>query len=372
MSQFKVINKQSLPTELRQLPIFQVIRDEIPAAMKTPEAKKKASTLVFWAMLIALSIFFFTSLPTLIEYAKMGLLFVLYAIIMIVLILLAPKIIRFLHWMGRITLFKAERQSVRNNPIETLRLLEDEAKNAYDSAGEKLTQVEGIEEEFRQSATESTNQAKKLASQVQTLYAQITKAEDEIAKLLQDGRKEEARSKERFISETQTTASMRIQESEAEKENAQFLIQAANETAKVVEILKDNRSAARIYQNATSTSIRILEKKLSLTNKLKSASEGLAEVYQMKDQWKFVEAFSAASGIISYNIASIRSNIRYLNESAALNVGAKASKQDIANFVANMQSGNNALSKINVQEMTQADYNLSTEEKGNQHFNILD
>ncbi|ULT45628.1 hypothetical protein KRR40_21725 [Niabella defluvii] len=61
----------TIPASLKnQLPIFQVIGDKLPAAVKTPEAKKTFSALVFWVLMIGGVIAFVKYLPLLLEYAQ--------------------------------------------------------------------------------------------------------------------------------------------------------------------------------------------------------------------------------------------------------------------------------------------------------------
>ena len=45
--QEKTIDKRNLPAEITSLPIFQVIGNHLPAAVKTPEGKKNGSVSVF-------------------------------------------------------------------------------------------------------------------------------------------------------------------------------------------------------------------------------------------------------------------------------------------------------------------------------------
>jgi hypothetical protein len=92
----------------------------------------------------------------------------------------------------------------------------------------------------------------------------------------------------------------------------------------VIEVLKDNESAARIYVSTLDSSISILQKKMEATQKMKNATEGLADVFNIKDGWVFQEAMSAATQAISQNIASIRSNLEFLDQNNNITVGGSA------------------------------------------------
>jgi hypothetical protein len=65
-----VIDKRSLPTELTQLPIFQVIGNQIPTNFSQPETRKQSPQIVFWGALIGAIWFFYTMLPKLIAFCQ--------------------------------------------------------------------------------------------------------------------------------------------------------------------------------------------------------------------------------------------------------------------------------------------------------------
>ena len=126
----------TIPAELRnQLPIFQVLGDKLPAAVKTPEAKKTISAAFFWIIVIGGAVAFVKYLPLLLEYAQKAVLLTVFSILLIVLLLLAPKIISFLHRLGTTVLFKGEKSIIRNNPIESLQ----------QTLGEKRTQIDALD-----------------------------------------------------------------------------------------------------------------------------------------------------------------------------------------------------------------------------------
>ena len=84
-----------IPAELKnQLPIFQVLGDRLPAPLKTPEGKKTISSIFYWALILGGAYWFFTNLDTLLEYATKSILFIIFGIIFIVLLMLAPQIIK--------------------------------------------------------------------------------------------------------------------------------------------------------------------------------------------------------------------------------------------------------------------------------------
>jgi len=137
----------------------------------------------------------------------------------------------------------------------------------------------------------------------------------------------------------------------------------------VIEVLKDNESAARIYVSTLDSSISILQKKMEATQKMKNATEGLADVFNIKDGWVFQEAMSAATQAISQNIASIRSNLEFLDQNNNITVGGTPSQQELEEFVKRVDERN--LTILNVPMIAGSNYDLKPEEKFDKGFSLL-
>ncbi len=64
-TEIKTLNQNTLPAELKQLPIFQVLGNEIKTVVDTPKTRKTVASVFYWAASIAASIWFFTNIDTL-------------------------------------------------------------------------------------------------------------------------------------------------------------------------------------------------------------------------------------------------------------------------------------------------------------------
>ena len=137
-----------------------------------------------------------------------------------------------------------------------------------------------------------------------------------------------------------------------------------------MEVLKDNESAARIYVSTLDSSISIISKKLEATQKMKNATDGLADVFNIKDGWAFQEAMNAATGAISQNIASIRSNLDFLDQNNNITVGGTPTQGELEEFIRKVDERN--LNVLNVTQMADASYELKPEEKVDKGFTLLD
>ena len=368
-------NKQTLPAtipvELRnQLPIFQVLGDKLPAQMKTPEARKTMSTIIFWILVIGGTIAFVKYLPMMVYYAKQSVLLVIFGILLITLLLLAPRIISVLHRLGNTLLFKGEKAIIRNNPIESLQMLSIDAKDTLKRVKAKIASVDGVRIDMIQSgenaqhaATDKYALAKRFTTDAARLDTSAQEAE-------QNQNAEKASALRRDAKETRTKAFLVGKEGEAEEQNARSYAQYANQFAKVLEVLKDNESAARIYVSTLDSSISIINKKMEATNKMKSATDGLAEVFNIKDGWVFQEAMGAATAAISQNIADIRSNLEFLDQNNTVTVGGTPSQEELNEFIQKVDERN--LKMLNVSEIGTSTYDLKPEEKVDRGFSLLD
>ncbi|MFN5649119.1 MAG: hypothetical protein ACK458_16515, partial [Sphingobacteriales bacterium] len=286
-----------------------------------------------------------------------------------VLLLLMPKIVNLLHRAGTMLLFKSEKQLVRSNPITALELLLRESKDTLKRVKEKITHVDGVRIDMIQSGTQSQQTAEQKYAFVKKLTAEASDRERRGAEATQQGEIEKANEHNRSAKEIRTKAFLMAKEGEAEEHNARAYAQYANQFAKVIEVLKDNESAARIYVNTLDSSIQILQKKLEATQKMKNATEGLADVFQIKDGWVFQEAMGAATQAISHNIASIRSNLEFLDQNNNVTVGGTPSQEELEAFVKKVDE--RQLTRLNVPLIGSAGYDLKTEDKADQGFNIL-
>jgi len=359
----------TIPESLRnQLPIFQVLGDKFPAQAKKPETKKTFSAIIFWIVVLGGAAAFVKYLPQLLQFAQQSVLLVTFSIILIVLIMLAPKIISFLHRGGTMLLFKGEKAIIRNNPVEALQLLLREAKDTLKRVKDKIASVDGVRIDMIQSgvnAQQSAQDKYALAKRF-TIDAgnQDTKATE------QKDNPEKANDLRRIAKETRTKAFLLGKEGEAEEQNARSYAQYANQFAKVLEVLKDNESAARIYVSTLDSSISIINKKMEATNKMKNATDGLAEVFNIKDGWVFQEAMGAATAAISQNIADIRSNLEFLDQNNTVTVGGAPSQEELNAFIQKVDERN--LKMLNVSSIASSSYDLKPEEKVDKGFSLLD
>ncbi|MFN8244475.1 MAG: hypothetical protein U0X40_10520 [Ferruginibacter sp.] len=366
----EIIQKSSLPAELTSLPIFQVIGNQLPSELKNPETKKTLTKLFFWVALIGGSFYFFKILPTLLRYAQQTIWLIIFSIIIVVLVLLYPRIVNFLYNWGKLLLFKGEKSLIRRNPIETLEMLNNDARDTLKKVRDKIASVDGVRINMIDDAEKSKTEAEQKYSQVKSLTESANNLDQEAINLEKQGYQEKANAKKRDAKETRVNASLRMEEGKASETTARQYTQYANQFAKVLEVLKDNESASRIYVNALGSTISIVSKKMEATNKMKSATEGLAEVFQIKDGWKYQQAMDAATTAISQNIARIRSNLEFLDQNRSTTVGANVSQAELENFVKQIDAGR--LETLNVSEMAEASYEMKADEKADKSFNILD
>ena len=357
----------TIPAELKsQLPIFQVLGDKLPAPLKTPEARKTISSVFFWALVLGGSFWFFKNLDTLLAYAQKSVLFVVYGIALVVLLLLAPRIITVLHRLGKTLLFKSEKAIVRSNPVIALQMLLNDAKDTLKRVKEKIAHVDGVRIDMIQSGTLAQKTAEEKYTLVKRLVADAGKQEEMAAAASKEGNTEKSNDHNRVAKETRTKAFLFGKEGEAEEHNARSYAQYANQFAKVIEVLKDNESAARIYVSTLDSSISILQKKLEATQKMRNATEGLADVFNIKDGWVFQEAMSAATQAISQNIASIRSNLEFLDQNNNITVGGAPSQQELEEFVKKVDERN--LTVLNVAAIGNSSHDLKAEERIDKGF----
>ena len=358
-----------IPNDIKsQLPIFSLIGDKLPEAVKSPEAKKTMSTLLFWSLLLGGTLFFFKNIGTLLEYAQQTTWFVIYAISALTLIGLAPKIIGFLNRIGKTLLFKGEKAFVGRNPIASLQLLMQDAKDTLKKVRDKITQAEGVKNEMITNAHTSNKEAEEGFTLLKRLTEQAGELDKQAIEADKAGNKEKANRLRREANETRSTALLRKSEAETSSTLAKQYAQYGNQFSKVVEVLKDNESGAKIYVSTLNSSIKIIESKLSATNKMRSATEGLADVFNIKDGWVFQTAIDAATSQISYNLASIKRNLDFVEQNQTIQIG-KVSQAELEASIKSMDSN---LQTLNIQEITDASHELTQDQKVDKGFNLLD
>ncbi len=363
--------KLNIPTELKSLPIFQVIGNEVRTqTKKLSNPNSTAAKVVFWGGLLGIAALFFKYLPILIQYAQQTVWLIVLSIVIVVLLMLYPKIVSLIYNFGKVMLFKGEKSLVRNNPVETLQILLNDANDTLKKVKNKIASVDGVRIDMITNSEHSKKETELKFQQVRTLTEIAAKIDVEAKELAASGNQEKARSKEREANETRLSANLRMQEGKASEDNARLYAQYANQFAKVFEILKDNESAARIYVSALSSSINIIAKKLEATNKMKSATEGLADVFNIKEGWRFQEAMDAATSAISNNIANIRSNIDFLEENRGATQGIKASQSELENFVKEIDNGR--MMSLNISEISDSNYDLKDKDRIDKAFKLID
>ena len=359
----------ALPFEVsKQLPVFQILNNQLPDKIKTPEAKKTMSQVVFWALFIALGYAFFKALPTLIEFAKMSILLTVYSILAVVLILLFPKIVNLLHTLGSILIFKSDKAIAEKFSIETLQLLLQDVKKTREAVRQRITKVEGVRVNMISEAEEQNQEVQTKVSQIVKLTAKAKKCDTDAIAAKEEGNTELARQLTRDANEARVAATMRDSEREASLELARSYSQYANQFGKALEILKDNESAAKIYDNLLTSSITIIEKKLDATNKMREATEGLADIFEVEDKWKFQVAMQAVKVKIGDNIANIQRNLEFLSESRLNNIEATKSQDELESIVSQLNSGE--IKKLDVQEVSSPYHTLTADERPDKTFSL--
>jgi hypothetical protein len=165
-----------IPTQLRnQLPIFQVLGDKLPAPMKTPEGKKTVASVFYWILILGGAAWFVLNIDNLLTFAEKSIRFVIFAIALIVLLMLAPKIISFLNRAGSTILFKSEKAIVRNNPVIALQMLLQDAKDTLKRVKDKIAHVDGVRIDMIQSGTQAQQTAQEKYALVKRIVADAGK-----------------------------------------------------------------------------------------------------------------------------------------------------------------------------------------------------
>ncbi len=364
-------SKTILPTDVSsQLPIFQILGNQLPEKLQTPEAKKTMGKIAFWVVAILGMVLLYRITPTLVDMAGQLLVLAGYALALIVIAIIAPPAIRLFNSWCELAFVRQETRLNRMYGIERLDLSLREVQEVQKQVRSKITEVEAV----RVDVLTSGKSAEKEADEKLQAMERLTKAAGEYEKLAADfrgkGNEEEANRQNRLAKETRISAATKKSEYESARELASFFAQFGNQSGKALEILKDNESAGRIYIDLLSSSIKIIRKKLDATNKMNAATKGLADIFQVKDKWQFQVAMEAVQFQISSNVAGIRRNLEFLNQSRIDNIVTQPSQDDLENFIKGLKSG--SMKKLNVQQVADPSHTLTTDERVDPAFSIID
>ena len=376
--------KTAVPSSLRELPIFNpqfgignFIENKLPEQLKTPEAKKAIGKWGFWltaAAIIGMIAYnanaISTGIGNFIEIGYKAIILGVVGIATVSLYLLAPALIRLFTRIGSIKIHKAETKVITDDPIPSLELQALEVDKAEEEVGKKVTEADGVRNDFISDAQTLDKESAKQLLQIKGMYKDIKTMEEQIPILREKGLEEEARENERKVKEYTKAALMKKAVAESGQETAATYLQYANEFGKAIEIIKDNQSDLRSFSTALKTSIVILDRKLKATSRMKSASEGLAQAFQIKDSWVFSLAMRAAQENINQNVAAIKNNVQFLSQNRLMTQGSSGvNREELDNFMKEMESG--AIKKLNIPKLADPSYKLTADERPDKGFNIF-
>ena len=365
-----------IPNSLKsQVPIFGFLGDKIQTATKTPQGKAVA-TVGAIGILGGLSYAFFSNLSV-ITVGLMGVLGVFAEITALgVFVILGGlflwnfnRIVNGLNNMVRVKGHGIEKRFVRKNFMDQLSIIMEDAMDTMKSVREKINQVVASKLKVIAKSNEKNEESKNKYDQVKRINSDVKKLESDIAEWSKKpGYQEKVNQLKRERDETLVTATLRLSEAKSAEDSAKLYAQCGNQISKVVEILKDNESAAKIYVGAIKSSIQIIQEKVEVTNDINQATKNLAEAFQIKDGWMFMEAMDAAQTQISSNIANIRGNLQFVDENRGAIAGTMSS-EELNNFTLKLESG--TMKTLNVAEVTDSNHVLSQDEIVSPDLTIL-
>lgn len=368
----------TLPAEVKgSLPIFQLLGDQLPDKLQTPEAKKTMSKFFFWAILLGLGVLLYKMAPTLIQFGNYALWIGGYALIFVLAYWFMPTILNQIHNLGRILLFKSDKAMAQHFNVETLELSLQDMKKVQQEAHQKISDVDALRRNMLSEGDSAADESDKKYQDVKTLMEQADDLDGpggKKEKALGKNDEEKANDFQRQANELRSNANLRKIEGDNALELSKTYAQYANNFGRFLEILKDNESSAKILYSMLDSSINIIKKKLDMTNRMAKATKGLADAFGIKDGWKFQVALEAAGMQISSNIAQIRSNMELVNEGRMNTIGATKSpnqlKADLSLFVNQLNSGN--YKKLDVKAIGAPYHELTKEEAPDQQLGLLD
>ena len=353
-----------------QLPIFEILGNVIPDKMVSPETKKTGAKVIFWLAICAFIYGFYLALPSLIAFATMSVWFIAFAFFLAFLIGASPGIIRSLHKMGRIVGFKSEKAIAEKFSIESMQLQLQDIRKARTEVRERITQVQGVVINFITSAQTHEDERGKKIELLRKKANQSAAYDQEAIKFKEEGKIPKANQATRDANETRNSATLLKSEAEADELLSKQYAQYANEFGNALETFKDHESSLKIYEGKLKTSVDIVEKKLEATKMMREATDGIAEVMGVEDKWQFNAAWQAAQAQISDNIAHTRRNLDFVSESRLNRIETSTSQKELEAFI--NQIDLKAIKRVSVQEISHPSHELSSEEKVDKSFNLLD
>ncbi len=351
------------------LPIFDILNNTIPASMKTPEAKKTFGTIAFGGVVIALLYAFIKALPSLLKLAEMTFILIGFVIGIIVLWNLAPGIIRLLNNVGRTFLEKGNRALKEKYGVEWLNIALNDVKAVYEQVKARVTQVEAVAVNMETNAKDKEKEAEKKLSAMKKLTASAAEFDRQAEQAEKEKHHDDAREFRRQANETRTDANIAKGEFDAAKELSATYAQYGNQFYRALDVLKDNESAARIYIKLLTSSIRIVEDKLKATSRMREATEGLADIFDITNKADFEIAMNAVKYQISVNVANIKRNLESVSQNRLQAIETTKSQGELEAYIKEVDTGN--MQKLNVSQIVDPAHKLAEGEKVDGGFKLF-
>jgi hypothetical protein len=111
-----------------------------------------------------------------------------------------------------------------------------------------------------------------------------------------------------------------------------------------------------------------MKDKIQTTTDVNNATRNIADIYGIKEGWRFQLAMSAANKLVANNLASIRSNLQFVRENQGVITGAM-SEEELSSFSKQLKEG--GMVSLNIDKLTSADYDLKPEERVDKSMNFL-
>jgi len=378
-----------IPDQIGSLPIFALMKNNLQnisstaanQVATTPEGKKTVSNLIFWGILGFTGYFLYNNytkindlLSGMINMSWQLLVLIGYVAIFIFLYSMRGYIVGWFHKIGAALnrfvsteIFKKEKAYVQSNAIATLQLKALDADASVTAAENGVTDVEAAQNNALGEAKRNENEAKEKYSYLVQCNNAI---QDEIMPALTEAKANKDSAKisswTRKLSDMTANAAIAKSEYEAATESKNLYAQFANQIAKMIDILRDNAVSARIMAKALRSSIRIIEKKLETTSNINRATKNIAGAFDIKNSWDFDVAMNAVNMAIDQNIAQIKTNIRFADQSRGVIAGT-ISAGELNSFVTGMKD----VKPLNLTEIASSAHELTAEEIVDPTFNIL-
>ena len=373
----------TVPDGLKSLPIFQVLGNNLnslPAKIQTPEGKKLVAKGAVAVAGVAGAAVIYTHIGAITAGLARVLTFVGYLALLLgvggvaiigalVFIYRFPQIVNSLDNMARVKIMGADKKFIRHNFMDQLNILLEDAKDTLVKVRAKNRDVDAARLNVIQKAQDKEKERVKSYDAVKRIGTEVVKMQAEQAEYTKKGMTEKAAQIGRDIKEALSAATLQKAEGDASGDAAKLYAQCGNQVSKVLEILRDNESAAKIYVGAITSSIKIIQDKVNVTSDINKATQNLADVFNISEGWRFLEAMDAANYTISANIANIRSNLQFVDENKGAIAGTM-SVDELAGFTKQLESGN--MKSLNVAQITDASYELQSSDIADNTLKILD